>query len=112
MTSWYRSAIRGKTRIALAWAFVAILALAARQYPTPPGIVLCFLGASLRFWASGFLRKDSRPAVGGPYAFVRNPLYLGTYLMGVGTLWAIGNIPLLATVTVLFAAIYHFIILD
>jgi protein-S-isoprenylcysteine O-methyltransferase Ste14 len=110
--NWYRGAIRGKTRIALAWAFVLVLVFLARRYPTPPGILVCFLGASLRYWASGYLRKDSRPAVGGPYAWVRNPLYLGTYLMAVGVAWAIGNWPLLAFVTVAFAAVYHFIIRD
>lgn len=112
MTTWFRGFIQGKTRIAIAWIFAVLLGLSARQYPTPPGIILCFLGASLRFWASGYLRKDSRPAVGGPYAMVRNPLYLGTYMMAVGTAWAIGNMPLLAAVTIVFAVIYHFIILD
>ena len=77
-----------------------------------PGIILCFIGASLRFWASGYLRKDKRPAVGGPYGFVRNPLYLGTYLMALGTALAIEAWVLLAAATILFAIIYHFIILD
>lgn len=108
----YRGFIQGKTRIALAWALAILVGLSARQYPETPGIALCFLGASLRFWASGYLRKDTRPAVGGPYAFVRNPLYLGTYLMAIGVIWAIGNLWLLGLTTVLFAAIYHFIILD
>lgn len=66
----------------------------------------------MRYWASGYLRKDTRPAVGGPYRFVRNPLYLGTYLMAIGTAWATENWILLGTSTVLFAIIYHFIILD
>ena len=112
MPSWYRGFIQGKTRIALAWGFVVILVFLTRQYPQWPGLILCFAGASLRFWASGYLRKDNRPAVGGPYSFVRNPLYLGTYLMAVGVSWAIGNTLLLLVVTVFFAAIYHFIILD
>jgi len=110
--SWYRGVIQGKTRVLLAWVFAALLGLSAREYPTLPGIVLCFIGATIRFWASGYLRKDSRPAVGGPYAMVRNPLYLGTYLMAVGTALSIGNVPLLLSITILFAAIYHYIILD
>ena len=109
---WYRGIVRGKTRIALAWIFAAALVLSARDYPKPPGILLCFAGATLRYWASGYLRKDTRPAAGGPYAHVRNPLYLGTYLMAVGTAWSIQNWWLLALVTILFAGIYHFIILD
>jgi len=110
--SWFRGFIQGKTRIVLAWLFAGTLILSARQYPTLPGIVICFLGATLRFWASGYLRKDSRPAVGGPYAFVRNPLYLGTYLMAVGTTLAIENYPMLGALSVLYAVLYHYIILD
>lgn len=110
--NWYRGFIQGKTRITLAWIFAILIGISARSYPTWPGIVICFLGASLRFWASGFLRKDSKPAVGGPYAFVRNPLYLGTYAMALGATIAIENWELLAISTVLFAAVYHFIILD
>src|SRR5690242_4328919 len=87
--AWYRGFIQGKTRIALAWLFAIALGLSARIAPQWPGIGLCFAGATLRFWASGYLRKDSRPAVGGPYAWVRNPLYLGTYLMALGTALAI-----------------------
>jgi len=104
--------IRGKTRIGLAWIFAFLLVFTAKRYPEWPGILLCFAGATLRFWASGYLRKDKRPAVGGPYSFVRNPLYLGTYLMALGTALAIQSWLLLATITILFAAIYHYIILD
>lgn len=110
--SWYRGFIQGKTRIVSAWLFASILVLTARQYPSWPGIALCFAGASLRFWASGCLRKDSRPAVGGPYAQVRNPLYLGTYLMAIGTALSISQWWLVAFVSLAFAGVYHFIILD
>ncbi len=110
--NWYRGFIQGKTRITLAWIFAFFLGFSAREYPALPGVMLCLLGALLRFWASGYLRKDTRPAVGGPYSYVRNPLYLGTYWMALGTAWAIENWILLAVATVLFAGIYHFIILD
>jgi len=112
VTQWYRGFVQGKTRIVIAWLFAAALVLSAKEYPTLPGIILCFFGATLRYWASGYLRKDTRPAVGGPYAHVRNPLYLGTYLMALGTTWSVENWILLATLTIVFAAIYHYIILD
>jgi len=102
----------GKTRILAAWGFGAVLVFTARDYPSWPGIILCLMGASLRYWASGFLRKDNRPAVGGPYAWVRNPLYLGTYLMAVGATLSIENWYLLLAVSVIFAITYHFVILD
>jgi len=111
-TERYRVLVSGKTRIWTAWFAAIAIGFFARKMPTFPGVALCFIGATLRFWASGYLRKDTRPAVGGPYAWIRNPLYLGTYLMAVGTLWAIEAwIPLLLVSTI-FAAIYHFIIFD
>ena len=61
---------------------------------------------------AAILSKDTRPAVGGPYAWVRNPLYLGTYVMALGTALSVESWALLAIASVLFAVIYHFIILD
>lgn len=110
--SFFRGLIQGKTRVIIAWGFAMALAFSARSAPALPGIFVCFLGAALRYWASGFLRKDSRPAVGGPYGHVRNPLYLGTYLMAVGTAWSTENWVLLGAITAVFAVLYHFIILD
>lgn len=41
-------------------------------------------GCGLRSWAAGYLLKGKRVATGGPYAYVRNPLYLGSFLIGFG----------------------------
>ena len=109
---WFRGFIQGKTRITVYWAFSIAVILSARHTPNFVGLVLCYWGAFLRFWASGYLRKDSRPAVGGPYAWIRNPLYLGSYLMAIGACLATEAWWLLGLGTFLFAVIYHFIILD
>lgn len=109
---WYRGFIQGKTRIVMAWVFAILLGLFARDYPKWHGIAVCFTGASLRYWASGYLRKDTRPAVGGPYALVRNPLYLGTYLMAIGTALSIEAWWTLLAMSIFFGAVYHYIILD
>lgn len=111
-SQWYRGWVQGKTRVLLAWIFSILLVFSARTYPQAPGIAVCFLGALLRFWASGHLRKDRHPAIGGPYTLTRNPLYFGTYLMALGTALAIQSAWLFVTVTILFAAVYHFIVLD
>ena len=42
------------------------------------------LGVAIRAWAAGHLAKNERLASSGPYAHVRNPLYVGTLLTGVG----------------------------
>jgi protein-S-isoprenylcysteine O-methyltransferase Ste14 len=48
------------------------------------GLALVVLGEAVRFWAAGYIAKDSAIATGGPYAFVRNPLYFGSGLLAVG----------------------------
>ena len=41
-------------------------------------------GCAWRSWAAGYLLKGKRVALGGPYAYVRNPLYLGSFVLGLG----------------------------
>ncbi|MEE3326873.1 MAG: methyltransferase [Myxococcota bacterium] len=48
------------------------------------GLVLVALGLAVRGWGVGYLLKTERLAISGPYAYVRNPLYLGTLLVGCG----------------------------
>ncbi len=52
-------------------------------------------GLSLRAWAAGSIRKDRELATTGPYAHTRNPLYLGSFMLGAGVtlaggLWVFG----------------------
>lgn len=48
------------------------------------GAALALVGLLLRAWAAGYLAKNQRLVMGGPYAYTRNPLYLGSALMGLG----------------------------
>ena len=48
------------------------------------GLPAAGVGLALRAWAAGHLAKNQRLATGGPYGYVRNPLYLGTALAGAG----------------------------
>ena len=41
-------------------------------------------GLLIRALASGHVRKNEALATSGPYAYTRNPLYLGSLLIGVG----------------------------
>jgi protein-S-isoprenylcysteine O-methyltransferase Ste14 len=52
-----------------------------------------FFGCALRFWAAGYLFKGKRVAVGGPYAYVRNPLYLGSFILGLGFCAVLWRLP-------------------
>jgi protein-S-isoprenylcysteine O-methyltransferase Ste14 len=70
------------------------------------GLGVAGLGLAVRGWAAGHLRKDEELATGGPYAYTRNPLYLGSFLIGVGVTIA-GSQPIfLALFAVFFLGIY------
>lgn len=71
------------------------------------GLPVAILGLALRAWAAGCLYKDRELATGGPYAYTRNPLYLGTLLVAAGLAIASRSICL----GLLFAAAFTFIYL-
>jgi protein-S-isoprenylcysteine O-methyltransferase Ste14 len=48
------------------------------------GAGVAILGLLLRAYAAGHLRKHEQLAISGPYAFTRNPLYLGSVLLAAG----------------------------
>lgn len=48
------------------------------------GLPIALCGAFLRAMAAGVIRKDATLTMTGPYAWTRNPLYLGSFLLSVG----------------------------
>jgi protein-S-isoprenylcysteine O-methyltransferase Ste14 len=48
------------------------------------GVAIAICGLLLRGYAAGHLRKHKQLAISGPYAFTRNPLYLGSVLLAMG----------------------------
>ncbi len=71
------------------------------------GLPISVLGLALRAWAAGCLAKNRELATGGPYAYTRNPLYLGTLLVALGLVVASRSIGL----GILFAAVFLFVYL-
>ncbi|MCM0607116.1 MAG: isoprenylcysteine carboxylmethyltransferase family protein [Xanthomonadaceae bacterium] len=102
--------LSGRVRVLIAWVFSVWLVLVANQYPNKLGIAIGFLGATLRFWASGFLRKDSSLSVGGPYRFTRNPLYLGTFLIALGGVVSVNAWIIGVSLTLFFFFVYDVVI--
>lgn len=48
------------------------------------GCMLIFAGLGIRSWSAGILRKNRELTTTGPYALVRNPLYVGSFLIMCG----------------------------
>jgi len=76
------------------------------------GAVLILPGLLIRASASGHVRKNEALATSGPYAYTRNPLYLGSLLMGVGFVVAARNWWVGVVLVVMFFAIYLPVIRD
>src|SRR5688500_4711184 len=75
-----------RLRVPLGFLFAAVFFIFAR--PTALSLAIggavAVVGLGVRAWASGHIRKASVLAVTGPYAHTRNPLYLGTLVLGLG----------------------------
>ena len=98
-------------RLRVTAGFVMVAAFAWLSQPTLRsltfGLPVSALGLLLRAWATGHLEKNLRLAESGPYAYVRNPLYLGTLLVAAGLAVAARRWVL----AVLFAAVFLLIYL-
>ena len=79
-------------RVPLGFLCAALFLLLARPRPLTllVGGTVALCGLLLRAWASGHIRKNDRLAMSGPYAHTRNPLYLGSFIMGLGFTLAAG----------------------
>ena len=97
-----------RIRVPLGFAFAGLFLVFAR--PTlltlVVGTVIALIGLFIRAWSSGHIRKARELAISGPYAYTRNPLYLGSFLMGVGFSEASGVWWLALIFSALFIGIY------
>ena len=84
-----------------------------------PGLVLLACGEGLRLWGVAVVGKESRTRGGGvgrlathgPYAYVRNPLYLGNCLLTLGATFISELLWLIPVVVALFVVQYVPIVL-
>ncbi len=111
-----------KARFLFVYPLAAWLFLTARTSDASlrAGIVLALLGEALRLWANGYVghRKvnDTRgqpnaPKIGqlmtgGPYAYVRHPLYVGSFLIGLGLCVAVRAVWVALGALACFAVLY------
>src|SRR5258706_2820169 len=95
-------------RVPLGFVSAALFFLFSRPRPLTLviGAAIALPGLALRAWATGHLQKNNALASTGPYAYTRNPLYLGSFLMGVGFTIASGRFVLGFVFAALFLGIY------
>ena len=93
MARW--SAIARRIRVPLGFVFAILYLWLAK--PTAGsmliGTTLVIPGLAIRALASGHLQKNEQLATGGPYAYTRNPLYLGgNVFIFLGTSLVLGTL--------------------
>lgn len=70
------------------------------------GVCTMIPGVWLRSIASGHVKKAREVTTTGPYAYTRNPLYLGSMIVALGFAIAARSLWVVAVLTVLFFAVY------
>jgi protein-S-isoprenylcysteine O-methyltransferase Ste14 len=98
-------------RVASGWAVGLLILCLARPSPVSlaVGLPLALVGEAVRIWASGHIEKTKRLATGGPYAHTRNPLYVGSVLLGLGLAVASASPWVVLAVAAYFAAFYPWV---
>ncbi len=105
---WNWERVARRARVPLGFVFAAVFLWRAR--PSPYSLLLSLVlvvpGLLLRAYASGYVKKNSELTQTGPYAYTRNPLYLGSLLAAVGFTAASRRWELVLLLAVLFAIVY------
>jgi protein-S-isoprenylcysteine O-methyltransferase Ste14 len=107
------SRIARRIRVPLGFAFAALYIWRAR--PTwvslAAGGLIALIGVAFRAVASGHISKNAELTTSGPYAYTRNPLYLGSIVIALGFAVAALSCLVVVALVLLFVAIYIPVIL-
>lgn len=105
-TRWQKIARR--IRVPLGFVFAAVFLWLARPtwWSMLGSLALVLPGLWLRGYAAGYVRKNAELTTTGPYAYTRNPLYLGSMMIAVGFAAASGRWVIPLVLAALFLAIY------
>ncbi|HEX3891640.1 MAG TPA: isoprenylcysteine carboxylmethyltransferase family protein [Terracidiphilus sp.] len=109
MQGWEKVARRIRVPLGFATALLYLFEL-WRHTPRPTAILCSLLlvvpGVWLRGYAAGYVKKNRELTQTGPYAYVRNPLYLGSILIAAGFALALLSWIMALALTTMFLIIY------
>jgi hypothetical protein len=106
LTRW--SKIARRIRVPAGFLFAAFYLWRARPSATSLAwsLLLVAPGLLLRAYASGYVKKNAELTMTGPYAYTRNPLYLGSMMMAFGFAAASRSLWITLLLAFLFVLIY------
>ncbi len=103
-----RSKIARRIRVPLG--FLLAIAYIWLAHPTwlsiMIGALVAFVGVAIRAAASGHVKKNQELTKTGPYAYTRNPLYLGSIIIAAGFAIAALSVWIVLILIIMFLAIY------
>jgi len=102
------SGIARRIRVPLGFAFAAFYLWIAHPSWKSIGLgaLIAIPGILLRALASGHVKKNEELTTTGPYAYTRNPLYLGSLIMAIGFALAARSVWVLILIALMFLVIY------
>jgi len=108
---WQKIARRIRVPLGFAVAAIFLVFAAPTLRSLAWGLPLVLWGLWLRGYAAGYVKKNSELTQTGPYAYTRNPLYLGSMALAAGFAVAAGAIStarwwLLVLLVAMFLAVY------
>lgn len=118
--SWFERNRRKITRAVLPFGLLIVL-LTRHSWPYDSttayvfkiaGVVLVIKGVIGRLWCTAYIggRKNQELVTGGPYSMCRNPLYLFSFLAGLGVAFSFQNILLIFFYVGFFSFYYPLVI--
>lgn len=101
-----------RNRVRLGYPLAMAVLFFARPQPRSIlyGALVGLVGLALRAWAAGYLHKQEVLTVTGPYAYTRNPLYLGSAVLALGAAIATRSWISSLLLLVYFSVVYSIVI--
>src|ERR1700693_906846 len=105
------AAFFARWRVRLGYPLAVVVLWLARPSPKSilTGMVVGAIGLWLRARAAGHLHKQEVLTTAGPYAYTRNPLYLGSFILAIGAAIAAHSWPSALILFCYFARFYSFV---
>ena len=105
-SGWARIARRIRVPLGFLFAIVYFYLAHPTWTSIAAGLAIAAPGVFIRALASGHIHKNEQLTTSGPYAYTRNPLYLGSFIIALGFAVASRNPWICGAMVVLFLAIY------
>ena len=93
-----------KSRIFLGIVFLILILIYGKLELYFLAFAVSIFGELIQIWSSGSLEKNKVLTARGPYSLVRNPMYLGRFLVILGGMLLLGNIYFVLA----YVVIYYF----